>query len=456
MSEKIKLIEKILKTSGADGYEITETKETGWEFYFIRHKLDQNRTKELTEYKVKVFKVIPGENADADTSDMNEKKFLGNAVGNIPPTASEEEIKKMIDDLVYQAGLVKNPYYELNKPDDSGSTDEKPDHAIDVAQISKDFIEAFDAVSETETEDINSYEIFVSKKDRHFVNSNGINLSFSYPDSMLEVVTNARNYPKASAEAAAMNKADAADNDCRDDSDRKCEDEYKEIELYRLYKRGTCDRDALIYDVEELLKMGKDRLIAIDTPAIKTAPLIMSTIDSRSIYYYFLYRVGAANKYMGISSCELGVPIASDIKGDKLTLKVLPELANSSMNFLYDSEGAPIRERYLIKDGIPENFWGSRQFSEYLGLSGSSDVYNFSVSGGTKTAAELRTGPYLEVVEFSGFDCDTTTGDIAGEIRLGYWHDGEKVTPVTGGSVSGNMSDFVKEMYRNKDSTTMF
>jgi PmbA protein len=44
------------------------------------------------------------------------------------------------------------------------------------------------------------------------------------------------------------------------------------------------------------------------------------------------------------------------------------------------------------------------------------------------------------------------TGDIFGEIRLGYLHDGDKVTPVSGGSVSGSMRDFVKQMYLSRES----
>ena len=39
------------------------------------------------------------------------------------------------------------------------------------------------------------------------------------------------------------------------------------------------------------------------------------------------------------------------------------------------------------------------------------------------------------------------TGDIFGEIRLAYWHDGETVTPVTGGSVSGNLRELLGELY---------
>ena len=43
------------------------------------------------------------------------------------------------------------------------------------------------------------------------------------------------------------------------------------------------------------------------------------------------------------------------------------------------------------------------------------------------------------------------TGDIFGEIRLAYWHDGKKTVPVSGGSVSGSMHDFVKNMLMSEE-----
>ena len=38
------------------------------------------------------------------------------------------------------------------------------------------------------------------------------------------------------------------------------------------------------------------------------------------------------------------------------------------------------------------------------------------------------------------------TGDIFGEIRLAYYSDGNAVTPVTGGSISGSMFDNLADM----------
>ena len=89
--------------------------------------------------------------------------------------------------------------------------------------------------------------------------------------------------------------------------------------------------------------------------------------------------------------------------------------------------------------------------SEYLGAKDSSIVYNFVVSGGTATEAELRTGDTLELVEFSDFQVDPVGGDLMGEIRLGYWHHDGKTEIITGGSVSGQMQDVIPTMRCSKE-----
>jgi len=58
----------------------------------------------------------------------------------------------------------------------------------------------------------------------------------------------------------------------------------------------------------------------------------------------------------------------------------------------------------------------------------------------------MKKEPYLYVVSFSDFSMDSLSGYFGGEIRLAYLFDGEKVTPVTGGSVSGNLLELQKDM----------
>ena len=397
-----KIIE-LLKNSGADAWEVSDKVTQAWEFYFIKHELDQNRVRDVEHISVTVYRKL------------EDGKFLGSASQEINPTASVEEAQKIINDLYERASYVKNPYFELNKEQVTVNNKD-----YDVEQTARDYIEALQQIPETSTEDINSYEIFAEKTTRRFVNSEGIDVTVVCPGSKVEVVVNARN-------------------------------DQHEIELYRMYESGSCDKAHLIEELTNTLKFGKDRLVTKPTPNLKKATVLFSTEDASELFKFFAMRMHASLKYRGYSDCEIGKSFAEDVQGDKITIKALKELPNSSKNYPVDSEGAKTKDMYLIKDNVPENYWGDCQFRYYLGVKDSYIVGNFQAEGGSNTEAELRQGTYLEPVEFSDFSVDIITGDIAGEIRLAYLHEGDKVTPVSGGSVSGSLPELINNMKLSKE-----
>ena len=387
----------ILKTSGADAWEVSDVQEKGWEFYLIRHALDQNRVKELESFHVKVY-----------------RKFddcLGSAGATVPADADETEMKRIIAGLCQDAKYVRNPFYTLNQPDEGTGVDLMDTKAVDLRAISGDFLKTITSLPETDTEDLNSCEVFVSEIRKRFINSEGIDVTVTCPSSMVEAVVNARK-------------------------------EGREIELYRMYKCGTCDREQLMWDLTETMRFGRDRLITEPTPALGKTDLILSTDAACAVYEYFIYHLSAALVYRGVSYWKTGDMVAPA----EMTLHTAAFLPNSSENGMYDSEGARIRDLTLIDGGRAASYWGSRQFSQYLGLEDSFIANNFIVSGGNTSAEELHHGDWLEVVEFSDFQVDDVTGDIAGEIRLAYLHRDGKTVPVSGGSVSGNMNELVKRM----------
>ena len=403
MLEKIK---QILDDSGVYGWEINNVKKNGWEFYFIRHELDQHRAKNVEHVTVKVYQMA------------EDGESIGFASEEIAPTASEQEIEKAVSDLAYRATLVKNRPFTLTPPSEEKAAEGK---ASDIADISADFIRAVSELPETEGEDINSYEIFVSDVIHRLITSTGIDETEHYPSSMIEVVVNARR-------------------------------EGHEIELYRNYESGSCDAAGLKRDLIKTMNYGRDRLVAEPTPVNGKIDVLFSGSDACEIYNYFVERMGAPMIYRKMSDYEIGKPICGDVKGDKVTVKAVRELVNSSENHAFDEEGAIIRDTTLIEDGVAKHFVGGRMFSCYLGLENSFNPTNIEVTGGTRTEQELRTGKYLEAVEFSDFQVDEITGDIFGEIRLAYLHDGDKVVPVTGGSLSGSMNDFIGSMLMSKNS----
>lgn len=391
-------IQEQIKALGCSIWELREENTRGWEFYFIRHALDQNRITQVRKVLVTLYRPL-------------EEGLLGSASGELSPTASDEEIARTLADIYFQASLVKNPGYALNdKPVVS-----PPLKELDLAAIAGDFLSAMAAVEETPTEDVNSYEIFVKEITRHYRNSNGVEYTVRFPSSMIEVVVNAR----------------SGDH---------------EIELYRCFRSGSCDAEKLRRDVEQALRCGKDRLVTEPTPQLSGIDVLFSTADALQIYEYFSDKTCADMIFRHLSDWTPGKVIAEDAVGDRITLKAVSSLENSSSDYPIDEEGATIRDRVLIRGGVAENNWGHRQFCQYLGARDSSLVRNFVVEGGARSEAEMRQGDYLEVVEYSSFQVDPMGGSIAGEIRLGYLHQNGRVRIVSGGSVTGQMAETIPSM----------
>lgn len=403
----LKDILDVLKKSSADDWEVRDTKTNGWEFYFIKHNLDQNRAKDVEHVLVTVYKK------------SEDGKFLGNAEGEIALSEDINTIKKTIEDMIFSASLVKNPVYTLNEPKQAESMSLEESTTSSVAQ---DFITTMTALPETKTEDINSYEIFVDNNEHRLITSRGIDVSSKGISSMIEVVVNARNAEH-------------------------------EIELYRMYNSGTCDADSLKQNLTKTMQYGADRLKAVSTPEMEKTDVVFSTDDAIRIYNYFLSKINASMIYQKISDWKIDEVGVKDAVGDVVTLKAMRYLKNSSANSAYDNEGAPIKDLTLMEKDTPKAYWGKKMFASYIGLQDTFNVSNWSVEGGTKTDEEIRSGRYLEIVEFSDFQVDSIAGDIFGEIRLAYLHDGDSVSVVTGGSVSGNMSEYAKNMWMSKEQT---
>ena len=82
MKDSILQILKEMKKEGRlCAYEVRDTYTEGWEFYFVRHRLDQNRVKEVEHIHVAVYTAL------------EDGASIGRAEGEIAPTLTPEEIR---------------------------------------------------------------------------------------------------------------------------------------------------------------------------------------------------------------------------------------------------------------------------------------------------------------------------------------------------------------------------
>ncbi|WP_352420261.1 metallopeptidase TldD-related protein [Proteiniborus sp.] len=411
MIDKIKEI--LSNIEGLDGWKLNEKKVESKELFFIKKELDMNRAKDVHHISITVYKDF----------EEDSKKYRGSSTTAIHPTMNEEEIKNAITNALYAAGFVKNEYYPLVEP----KVEIQPimENRFFKESMSNWMPKLTDEIFIADKYDngwINSAELFLDKVNIRILNSEGVDASYETYRGELEFITNWK------------------------------EDEGEEVELYQDIVFSDYDDKFITESVNEMLKICRDKAIAKPTPMIKDTPIILSGEPVKEFFYYYYDQAAARSIYEQTSTAKIDKNIqGDDVKGDKVNIELDPYLDNSTASAPYDEDGLRLARVSLYEDGVLKRYWGNTRFSHYLGINPTGTIRNVLVEGGSKTLEEIKEGPYLELKVFSDFQMDTLTGDFAGEIRLGWYNDGEKIVPVTGGSISGNISDVHKEMYLSKE-----
>ncbi len=394
---------EMLKESKASDFIIRQTNTTSQEVFFVGQKLDMGRAKNVTHNTVTVY------------VDSEDKKFRGSATKEIHPTSTKEEIKKEIESTIFAASFVKNPWYPVVEEQTA------KDNGIEV-DLSKELIKltkAMQHVKAKENEKLNSYEIFVNKTQTHILNSKGVDVSFSSFDCEIEVVINAR----------------------KDDH---------EIELIKVFRFAEKDADEITKEVEAMFESGHARLEAVPTKQNEHATVLLTGDDLPQFFAYFASHANASNQYMGVAKAKIGEKMTGE-EADDLTIVAKSILEGSTRNKPFDSDGNPVREITLFENGVCKSFWGSTQHAHYINLENPTSTNNFVVSGGSMSLEEMKKLPHVEITDFSAFLMDSVSGNFGGEIRLGFESDGEKVQPVSSGSLSANFSNVLKNIKFSKE-----
>ena len=133
--------------------------------------------------------------------------------------------------------------------------------------------------------------------------------------------------------------------------------------------------------------------------------------------------------------------VQKDPKGDRISITVTGEAKGCVRSTKFDGDGLSLGSVELVRDGQVVNYHGSNRFGQYLGETPTGSMTCIKVAAGTVGAEEFAAGPYLEIISMSGLQVDFYNDYIGGEVRLAYYHDGEKITPVTGISISGKLGE---------------
>ena len=402
----MKNLEKILKGyPEINDYVIHSRTTKSAEWFFIKDKLDQSRRKEVSYSSVKIF------------VDNVEGKTRGNSEVLIYPTHTTEEIQHLIHEAVLSAKLIKNQIYSLPIEKELDFKQNVKENIVEAGLEIIDFI--FDTAKKAKG-DLNSFEVFVNHNTMESLNKNGLHIHYSTQDCYIEVIVNAKTSTQ-------------------------------EIELYKEYNFGSLNKESLFNQFNALFMEAKDRAVALPTPKLEKADLILSNDNVESLLGVYEASTNVASLYNHSSNFTMGQILQENCVGDKIEMKMLSSLEGSIYTSPIDELGVILKSSKVIENGVFTKAWGDARHSFYMNLEPTGNLKNVQFKGGKKTIAELEKEDAIEVLDFSSFIVDSSTGDFSGEIRLGYVLKAGKKTPISGGSISGNLLALHHELYLSKE-----
>lgn len=405
----IETILQAIKKNQIENYLICREEADMAELYFIKKELDMRRLKKTVTYEVTIYHDFLKDG----------EPMRGFSTIHILPEMDEKAIEKAVADAYYAAAFVNNPKFPLPEGkreamvDMCGAFD-----GLSLEEIADAYVKGLYEADCREDAFINSAEFFVNKKNIAIRNSNGVDVSYTMGEVKGEFIVQ-----------------------CRQPQD---------VELYQSFSYGDFDTQALTRQAKEALDTVCARAHAKTAPDSGTYDVILSGEEMYQLFSFYMDRACCAYIYPGYSNYKPGMQVQGEaIQGEKvnLTLKALEP---------YSEEGIAMKDLELIHEGELKAIYGNTRFSYYLKVKPTGYYHAMQVENGTKSMEELTKEPYLHVVSFSAFSMDSFSGYFGGEIRLAYLYDGEKVTPVTGGSVNGNFIElqknmvFSKERYKNR------
>jgi len=402
----MKNLERILKGyPEINDYVIHSRSTKSAEWFFIKDKLDQSRRKEVTYSSVKIF------------VDDVQGKTRGNAEVLIYPTHTNEEIQHLIHEAVLSAKLIKNQIYSLPIEKNLEFKQEVKENIVEAGLEIIDFM--FDTAKKAKG-DLNSFEVFVNHNTMESLTKNGLHIHYSTQDCYIEVIVNAKTATQ-------------------------------EIELYKEYNFGSLNKASLFNQFNALFTEAKDRAIALPTPKLEKADLILSNDNVESLLGVYEGSTNVSALYNHMSNFTMGQTLQENVEGDKIDMTMLSSLEGSIYTSPIDDLGVILKSSKVIENGVFTKAWGDARHSFYMSLEPTGNLRNVQFKGGKKTIAELEKEDALEVLDFSSFIVDNSTGDFSGEIRLGYVLKNGKKTAISGGSISGNLLALHHQLYLSKE-----
>lgn len=394
-------IELLRQHPQVSDYKINIHQKESCELFFVKGKLETMRRTDTCDKEVTVY--------------VEHGEFKGDAQFFIYPSTTAEQIRARIEEAAAKALLINNKTYTLPAGEQGDYEVESNFSGYDPADLAADISKVVFAANTVENGALNSVEIFINKHTETVTNSRGLHKTQVRYDAMAEVI------PTYNGEK-------------------------ESVELYEQYNFSSFDEDELRREIAGKLVEVKARYEAVKPEMPISGNVILNKLELSQLFMNIARDLNYASVYSHSNLFKKGDLIQKAPKGDRIGIVMAGEVKGSIRSAKFDSDGMSLGSIRLVEDGKAVNYYGSNRYGQYLGEKPTGELRCLCVDPGTGDDAAFREGPYLEVVSMSGLQVDFFSDYIGGEVRLAYYHDGSKVIPVTGISISGKLLEVLDDM----------
>ena len=403
-----KVIDILKNTSGISDWKVNAVRTESTELFFVHKNLETVRSTDTNELKVTVY--------------VAHDEKLGEATFSVYSSYDEATIVEEIEKAKKKANIIGNQAYSIPQNEvgeyvsKSNFAEYKP-HEL-ASLISKACFEA----DNIEGGSINALEIFVYKDVVSVINSCGINKSQVKYRAMVEAIPT-------------FNGAES-------------------VELYEQYNFTEFDHALVVEEISKKMHEVRDRYEAKAPEGKLACPVVLDAPELEQLIGNFIGSLNFSSVYQHSNAFNVGDDIQKDASGDRLTVTMCAQMKGSVRSSAFDSDGVTLIDRKIIEGGKATALWGGTRFAQYLGEAPTGNLGCISVECGTLTDEQKTSAPYFRCASMSGLQVDIYNDYIGGEVRLGYYFDGEKEIPVTGISISGKLSCALANMRLSNEAVT--
>lgn len=399
----------ILKnTSGISDWRVLSTRTESTELFFVHKNLETVRSTDTNDIKVTVY--------------VAHDERLGEATFSVYSSYDEAKITEEIEKAKKKANLIANQPYSLpeNESGEYVSASNFAEYSPrELASLISNACFEADCVPGGS---INALEIFVYKDVISVTNSRGIDKTQVKYRAMVEAI------PTFNGEES--------------------------VELYEQYNFTEFEHNLVVEEIAKKMREVKDRYEAKAPESKLSCPVVLDAPELEQLIGNLVGNLGFASVYQHSNAFSMGDDIQRDANGDRLTVTMCGAVKGSVSSSSFDADGVTLIDRKIIEDGKAIALYGGTRYAQYLGEIPTGNLGCMSVECGGFTDESRASAPYFRCASMSGLQVDIYNDYIGGEVRLGYYFNGEREIPVTGISISGKLSVALANMQLSNEATT--